>query len=114
MAFADIYHIEDRLKRIDNRILRIDFDHNKMRHSIIAYDDREHDEYIAFTVPLGQLDARVERELLRIRPGQYNAFDELREWEAKKEHDEEQRISEMAHSMADVLYKPLLRDAIGA
>lgn len=114
MAFADIYNIEDRLKRIDSRIIRIDFDHKKMRHSIIAWDEQDHDEYIAFTVPLGQLDARVEQELLRIRPGQYNAFDELREWEAKKERERESKIEDMARDMADTLYKPLLRDALGA
>lgn len=114
MAFADVYNIEDRLKQIDSRVLRIDFDRYRKRHNIIAWDEKAYDEYIAFTVPLGELDARVEVEFYRIRNEQYNVFDELRAWEAKKERDEEIRIEDMSHSMADMLYKPLLRDALGA
>jgi hypothetical protein len=113
MAFADIYNMQERLNRIDPRIIRIDFDFDKQRHNVIAWDAKEHDEYIAFTVPLGELDARVEKELYRIRPENYNVFDELRAFEAKREQEEDQRISEMAHGMADVLYKPLMRDALG-
>lgn len=114
MAFADLYNIEDRLKQIDDRILRIDFDFNKLRHNVIAWDPKDEDEYVAFTVPLGELDARVEKDMYKIRNEQYSAFDELRAWEAKKERDEERRIEDMAHGMADLLYKPLLRDALGA
>lgn len=114
MAFADLYNMEERLKQIDDRVMRIDFDMNKLRHNIIAWDPKEEDEYIAFTVPLGELDARVEYEFYRIRNERYNAFDELRKWEAMKEREENRKIEDMAHGMADVLYKPLLRDALGA
>lgn len=114
MAFADLYHIEERLQQIDSRILRIDFDYKKRRHLVIAWNEAERDEYVAFTVPYGQLDARVVEELNRIRPERYNAFDELRAWEAKKEREEEMKIEDMARNMGDMLYRPLLRDATGA
>lgn len=111
MAFADIHNIEERLQQIDNRIIRIDFDKNKLRHSVIAWDNRDECEYIAFTVPHGQLDARVELEFYRIKNGSYNAFDEIRAWEAKKERSEERKIEDMALGMAENLldsfrYKP--------
>jgi hypothetical protein len=113
MAFGDVHNIEDRLKQIDDRILRIDFDHKKKRHHIIAWDSRELTEYIAFTVPAGQLNALTVLEFYRIRNGSYSAFDELRSWEAQKERDENRKLEEMAHSMADLLHKPLLQDAFG-
>lgn len=113
MAFADVYHIEDRLKQVDERIIRIDFDYRKRKHLVIGWDSKEHEEYLAFTVPLGELDCRVEHELYRLRPENYNAFDEIRASEAKKQRDEDQKISDMAHEMGDMLYKPLLKDALG-
>jgi hypothetical protein len=114
MAFGDVYNIEQRLQQIDERILRIDFDFGKMRHNIIAWDPHDEDEYIAWTVPWGELDARVEKDFIKIRSPRYNAFDEIRESEAKKERDEEKKMHEIAESMADVLYKPLMREVIGA
>lgn len=111
MAKYDVHNMEERLKRIDDRILRIDFDNNRKRHNIVAWDSRGEEEYIAFSAAPGELDARVEHEFYRIRNGNYNAFDELRAWEAQKERNDEKRIEENAAGMADVLYKPLLQDA---
>lgn len=111
MAIYDVHNMEERLKQIDSLILRIDWCTNRKRHNIIAWDARNNEEYIAFSAAPGELDARVEREFYRIRNGNYNAFDELREWEAKKELNEEKRIADTAAGMADVLYKPLLQDA---
>lgn len=99
MAFADIHNIEERLQRIDPRILRIDFDNNKLRHNVIAWDTKDESEYIAFTVPHGQLDARVEKEFYRISNSGYNGFNELREWEAKMEREKEKKITDMAIDM---------------
>ena len=115
MAVGDIHNIEERLNQIDPRIIRIDFDYHKERYKIIAWDEKEHCEYIAFTVPWGELDARVEREVYRIRPRPgYNPFDELRRMEEQKERDDERKIEDMARDMAETIYKPLLYDAFGA
>lgn len=115
MAFADIYNMEQRLNQIDPRIIRIDFDSKRMRHKVVAWDEKNHEEYIAFTVPFGQLDARVEWDVYKSRPeSSYDPFEEIRQSDIKKEREEDKKISDMAYSMADMLYKPLMRDATGA
>jgi len=111
MADYDLYNIEDRLKEIDSRILRIDFNYERERHEIIAWDDTNKVEYIAFTVPWGQLDGRVEEELRRIRPERYNAFEEWRQMEERRERAEEKKIEDLARDFAETFREPLIRDA---
>ncbi|QHT61699.1 hypothetical protein GXP70_18110 [Paenibacillus lycopersici] len=102
MAQYDVHDIERRLREIDPKIIRIDFDHRRALHRIIAVD-RLGDEYTAWTVPLGELDARQEREAYRINPERYNAFDELRAAEAAKQRRQDAKVTDMATDMAENL-----------
>lgn len=112
MAQLDLYNIEERLREWDENILRVDWDARKLRHRIICRDERTGEEYIAMTVPLGQLDARVVNRMMEINPKRgYNPFHEIDRARAAKERRDEIRISEMAHGMADVLHKPLINHA---
>ena len=110
-AFADIYHIEERLKELDSNILRVDFDWRSMRHHIICTDG--HEEYTAMSVPLGELDSRVVRRMQEIDPRRgYNPFREIDEANALKERRQDAEISDISRGMADVLYKPLMNHAL--
>jgi hypothetical protein len=111
MAQYDLYNIEQRLQELDPNILRIDFDYDRERHQIIAWDAYNKEEYIAMTVPWNELDARVVLHMQRINPERFNAFAELDKLNAIRERDQERKTEDMAHSMADMLYKPLLKDA---
>lgn len=102
MALYDLYDMERRLQEIDPRIIRIDWDARREQHNIIAVD-RAGDEYTAWTVPWGDLDARQERELYRLNPERYNAFAELREMEAARERRQDAKITDMATDLADNL-----------
>jgi len=92
--------MERRLNQVDPRIIRIDFDHRRERHKIIAVDTTGA-EYTAWTVPWGELDARQEREAYRINPERYNAFEELRAAEEARQRREDRKITDMATDMAD-------------
>jgi hypothetical protein len=82
-----------------------------MKHKIIAID-KQGVEYTAMTVPLGQLDARVVHRMQEIDPKKgYRAFDEVERLTRQRERNEERKVEDMAHSMADMLHKPLIRDA---
>lgn len=100
MAQYDIHNMEERLQEIDPRIVRIDFNHARERHEIIARDNHGA-EYIAFTVPWGELDARVERELYRIRPERMNPFEEVRRAEERKQRAEDKKIHDMATDLVE-------------
>lgn len=102
MALYDLYDMERRLHEIDPHIIRIDWDARREQHNIIAVD-RTGDEYTAWTVPWGQLDARQEWELYRLNPDRYNAFDELRKLEAAHERHRNAKITDMATDLADNL-----------
>lgn len=111
MAIFDLYNIEQRLQELDPNILRIDFDFASERHRIIAWDAKNKEEYIAMTVPWNELDARVVVHMQKINPTRFNAFAELDKMMLQREQAEEKKLEEMSHSMADMLYKPLLADA---
>lgn len=112
MAQYDYYNIEQRLREIDENILRIDFDYKRERHKIICWDPYLREEYTAMTVPWNELDNRVVVDMMRMNPAKFNALDELQQMMIKREIEAGKKIEEMAHSMADMLYKPLLRDAV--
>lgn len=100
----DIYHIEERLQEVDPNILRIDFDPDTLRHEIVARD-KANNEYVAMTVPLGKLDARVVERVKEIDPRRgYNPFDDIEKWMNDKERRENRRIEDMARDMADNVY----------
>lgn len=104
MAFADIYNIKQRINQIDPRMIRIDWDEKRLLHKIIAWDRFDEEEYVAFTVPHGELDARVERDVYRLNPERYNVMEELRKMAEEKQRREDSKISDMAHDLADNLY----------
>ena len=112
MAIFDLYNIEQRLQEIDPNILRIDFNFDTERHQIIAWDAKNKEEYIAMTVPWKELDARVVVHMQKINPTRFNAFAELDKMMQHREREEEKKLEDMSHSMADMLYKPLLADAL--
>lgn len=111
MADYDYYNIEPQLQELDPNILRIDFDYDSEKHRIICWDPYLKEEYIAMTVPWKELDSRVVTHMRRINPTRFNAFDELDQMMIKREIEQEKKVEEMAQSMADMLYKPLLKDA---
>ncbi|HBS46285.1 MAG TPA: hypothetical protein DEA91_20765 [Paenibacillus sp.] len=111
MADYDYYNIEPQLQELDPNILRIDFDYRTEKHRIMCWDPYLKEEYIAMTVPWKDLDSRVVTHMRRINPTKFNAFDELEQNMILREIEQEKKIEEMAHSMADMLYKPLLKDA---
>jgi hypothetical protein len=103
MAQYDLYNIESRLQQYDERVLRIDFDNRNGKHQIICWDPHFYEEYIAMTVPAGQLDARVERRMMEINPKHYNALEDIDQSLAEKERAEDSKIEDMARDMADNL-----------
>lgn len=111
MAIYDYYNIEQQLQEMDPNILRIDFNYSTERHQIICWDGKLKEEYIAMTVPWNELDSRVVTHMRRINPTRFNAFDELDQMMLLREIEQEKKIEEIARGMADVLYKPLLKDA---
>ena len=113
MADYDYYNIEQQLQELDPNILRIEFDYSRERHKIICFDPYLKEEYIAMTVPWKELDSRVVTHMRRINPTRFNAFAELDQLMIMREIEQEKKIEEMAASMADMLYKPLLADAFG-
>ena len=104
MAFADIYHIESRINQIDPRIIRIDWDEKRALHKIIVWDEHDREEYTAFTVPHGELDARVESDIYRLNPARYNVMEELQKMAEEKQRHNDNKVSDMARDMADNLY----------
>lgn len=112
MADYDYYNIEKQLQELDPKILRIDFDYSRERHLIMCWDPCLKEEYIAMSVPWRELDSRVVTHMRRINPEKFNAFEELDRLTAIREAKQEKKIVEMSHSMADMLYKPLLADAL--
>jgi hypothetical protein len=111
MAQYDPYYIEERMRELNWRLRRIDWNDRAKRHEIIAVDAMNQ-EYIAMTVKPGQLDDRVLTRLKEIDPTNgYNPFRELEKWQKQKERDEERKVEDMAYGMADTLYKPLIQDA---
>lgn len=112
MAQFDLYNIEQRLQELDPNLLRIDFNFDTERHQIIAWDAKNKEEYIAMTVPWNELDARVVTHMQKINPTRFNAFAELDKLMMQRERAEEKKLEDMSHSMADMLYKPLLADAL--
>lgn len=103
MAQYDIHDIERRLQKLDDRILRIDFNERRGVHQIICWDPVLYEEYTAMTVKAGELDARVERRMMEINPQHYNVFEDIDQSLREKEMREEQKISDMARDMADNL-----------
>lgn len=103
MAQYDLYDIERRLQQYDDRILRIDFDNRRGFHQIICFDPVLHEEYIAMSVPAGELDARVERRMQEINPKHYNALEDIDQSLTAKARVEEKKIEDMARDMADNL-----------
>lgn len=102
MALYDVHDIERRLSELHPQFVRIDFDHKSERHRIVM-QDKVGAEYIAFTVPWNELDARTERDFIKVTSSRYNAFDEIRESEKAREKAQDAKISDMAHDMADNL-----------
>lgn len=111
MAKYDVYDIERRLREFDDKILRIDFDERQGMHRIMCWDPVNKEEYIAMSVPAGELDVRVERRMMEINPAHFNALAEFDRMKAERERAQDQKIEDMAYNMADMLYKPLLQDA---
>lgn len=112
MALFDIYNIESRLREWDENVLRIDFDEGRGLHKVVC-KDKLGLEYVAMTVPVGKLDARVVHRMMEINPKRgYNPFDEIDQATEQREQASEKRIGDMAHSMADMLYRPLMNHAL--
>lgn len=103
MAEWDVHDIERRLQEQDPRVLRIDLDRKGMRHRIICWDPIQHEEYTAMSVPVGQLDVRVERRMAEINPERFNAVDDVNKALRAKEQAEEKKVSDMALDMAENL-----------
>lgn len=105
MAQNDIYQIEERLQEYDPELFRrIDFDERRGLHRLICYDPLNREEYVAFTVPVGKLDNRTVIRYKEIHPRNgFNVFQYLDKELEKKERMQDQRISDMAHDMADNL-----------
>lgn len=114
MAEFDPHEIERRLMEYDDRVLRISFDHGRGLHRIICWDNSCQEEYVAMTVPAGQLDARIEREMMKINPNHFNALAYIDDARAAKERREERKVEDMARDFADNFHKPLVRDYTGA
>jgi|HigsolmetaGSP11D_1036233.scaffolds.fasta_scaffold17374_2 hypothetical protein len=103
MAKYDIYHIEERLQQYDpDYFRRIDFDEKRGLHRLICYDPVNREEYVAFTVPAGKLDHRTVAKYMEIHPRNgFNIFKYLDQELNKREREQEKRISDMAHDLAD-------------
>lgn len=114
MAEFDPHEIERRLMEYDDRVLRIDFDHRRGLHRIICFDTFLQEEYIAMTVPAGQLDARVEIEMMKINPNHFNALEYIDKARADKERRDDNKVGDMARDFAELFHKPLVKHATGA
>lgn len=108
MAQYDVYHIEERMKAWNPLIQRIEW--KDEQHKIIAKDALG-SEYIAMSVPHGQLDARVVYRMMEINPERgYNPFDELDRHFDERERKENRRIEAMAADFADNFRRPLIEN----
>lgn len=103
MAEWDVHDIERRLQEYDPRVLRIDLDRKRMKHKVICWDPIQYEEYTAMTVPVGELDARVERRMMEINPERFNAMDDIYKSIDAREKASDQKASDMALDMAETI-----------
>jgi hypothetical protein len=107
MAQYDPFKIEERLKEYDPH-LRIEWDAEDQVHEVIYHNPLTTQDDIIMTVQPGQLDVRIYHRVIEIdRKRGYNPFKVVDDWIAKRDHDENKKIEDMARDFTDMLHKPL-------